>query len=59
MEVGFNIDDEGCFIQVAEVENAKAGEEVLPEPKQELGRGCLKKKKATVPLGGVALWEHH
>ena len=43
---------------MAEVENAEAGEEVLPEPEQELGHGCLK-KKAKVPLGGVALWEHH
>ena len=34
-----NIDDEGCVVRVAEIENAEAGEEVLvlPEPEQELG----------------------
>ena len=52
VEEGFKIDDEGCVVRVAEVENAEAGEEAAePEP---VGHGH-RKKKATVPWGGIAI----
>jgi len=44
VEEGFKIDNEGCVVQVAEVENVEADEEVVveqePEPEQEMGHGC-------------------
>jgi len=57
VEEGFKIDDEGRVVRVAEVENAEAGEEAAAEP-EPVGRGH-RKKKATVPWGGVAIWERH
>ena len=57
LEEGFRIDDEGCVVRVAEVEDAEAGEEAVAEP-EPVGRGH-RKKKATVPWGGVAVWERH
>jgi len=57
VEEGFKIDDEGRVVRVAEVESAEAGEEAAAEP-EPVGRGH-QKKKATVPWGGVAIWECH
>jgi len=57
VEEGFKIDDEGRVVRVAEVENAEAGEEAAAEP-EPVGRGH-QKKKATMPWGGVAIWERH
>lgn len=53
VEEGFKIDDEGCVVRVAEVENAEAGEEAAAEPEL-VGHGH-QKKKATVPWGGIAI----
>jgi len=44
---------QGRVVRVAEV---KAGEEAAAEP-EPVGRGH--RKKATVPWGGVAIWERH